>query len=128
MLDADEKCSPESDSVKPVQPIIVQGAQDKCGKDCAVINPFHDEVTTIVQGGDNAKVKAYSDSSQEISQISGPDGKTKPTPLSQIGFRDPASIGGGQQLTLLSIEVGEIALPTFYMMLHLVEQHNSKSF
>uniref|UniRef100_A0A2N9GNH1 DNA polymerase n=1 Tax=Fagus sylvatica TaxID=28930 RepID=A0A2N9GNH1_FAGSY len=33
------------------------------------------------------------------------DGKSKPTPLSQSGFRDPASVGGGQQLTLLSIEV-----------------------
>uniref|UniRef100_A0A2N9FAW5 DNA polymerase n=1 Tax=Fagus sylvatica TaxID=28930 RepID=A0A2N9FAW5_FAGSY len=39
------------------------------------------------------------------SHISGPDGKSKPTPLSQSGFRDPASVGGGQQLTLLSIEV-----------------------
>lgn len=43
--------------------------------------------------------------SQEISQISGPDGKSGPTPLSQIGFRDPASMGAGQQLTVLSIEV-----------------------
>ncbi|KAL0801003.1 hypothetical protein Bca101_056179 [Brassica carinata] len=43
--------------------------------------------------------------SQEMSQISGPDGKSGATPLSQIGFRDPASMGAGQQLTLLSIEV-----------------------
>ncbi|VVA94379.1 unnamed protein product [Arabis nemorensis] len=43
--------------------------------------------------------------SQEMSQISGPDGKSGPTPLSQIGFRDPASMGAGQQLTVLSIEV-----------------------
>ncbi|XP_010674733.1 DNA polymerase zeta catalytic subunit isoform X5 [Beta vulgaris subsp. vulgaris] len=43
--------------------------------------------------------------SQEISQISGPSGQSKPTPLSQIGFKDPASVGAGQQLTLLSIEV-----------------------
>ncbi|KAL1216430.1 DNA polymerase zeta catalytic subunit [Cardamine amara subsp. amara] len=42
---------------------------------------------------------------QELSQISGPDGKSGPTPLSQIGFRDPASMGAGQQLTVLSIEV-----------------------
>ncbi|XP_073038938.1 DNA polymerase zeta catalytic subunit isoform X2 [Primulina eburnea] len=39
------------------------------------------------------------------SQISGPDRKMKLTPLSQIGFRDPASVGGGQQLTLLSVEI-----------------------
>ncbi|KAE8658019.1 DNA polymerase zeta catalytic subunit [Hibiscus syriacus] len=43
--------------------------------------------------------------SQDMSQISGPDGKSMPTPLSQIGFRDPASVGAGQQLTLLSLEV-----------------------
>ncbi|KAK6915579.1 DNA-directed DNA polymerase, family B, multifunctional domain [Dillenia turbinata] len=42
---------------------------------------------------------------QDSSQISGPDRRPKPTPLSQIGFRDPASVGGGQQLTLLSIEI-----------------------
>nr|XP_043618935.1 DNA polymerase zeta catalytic subunit [Erigeron canadensis] len=42
--------------------------------------------------------------SQDISQISGPEGK-KLTPLSQAGFRDPASIGAGQQLTTFSIEV-----------------------
>nr|XP_016515146.1 PREDICTED: DNA polymerase zeta catalytic subunit-like isoform X1 [Nicotiana tabacum] len=43
--------------------------------------------------------------SQDLSQISGPDGKSRLTPLSQTGFRDPASIGCGQQLTILSIEV-----------------------
>ncbi|CAI9261304.1 unnamed protein product [Lactuca saligna] len=42
--------------------------------------------------------------SQDISQISGPEGKNL-TPLSQSGFRDPASIGAGQQLTMFSIEV-----------------------
>ena len=36
---------------------------------------------------------------------SGPNGKLKPTPLSQSGFWDPASIGYGQQLTVLRIEV-----------------------
>ena len=49
--------------------------------------------------------KSCSDSTQDLSQISRPDGKLKPTPLSQSGFRDPASVGGGEQLTLLSIEV-----------------------
>ncbi|XP_024014051.1 DNA polymerase zeta catalytic subunit isoform X2 [Eutrema salsugineum] len=43
--------------------------------------------------------------SQEMSQISAPEGKSGSTPLSQIGFRDPASMGAGQQLTVLSIEV-----------------------
>ncbi|XP_076930223.1 DNA polymerase zeta catalytic subunit-like [Bidens hawaiensis] len=41
---------------------------------------------------------------QDVSQLSGPEGK-KLTPLSQAGFKDPASIGAGQQLTMLSIEV-----------------------
>lgn len=47
-------------------------------------------------------------SSQDVSQISGPDDKSNLTPLSQIGFRDPASIGGGQQLTVMSLEVGSL--------------------
>lgn len=41
----------------------------------------------------------------DFSQISAGNEKDKLTPLSQIGFRDPASIGGGQQLTILSMEV-----------------------
>ncbi|KAH9622617.1 hypothetical protein KSS87_013140 [Heliosperma pusillum] len=51
------------------------------------------------------KLKEAAVVSQDISQISGPSGQSKPTPLSQIGFKDPASFGAGQQLTLLSIEV-----------------------
>ncbi|KAM7264807.1 hypothetical protein ACFE04_002490 [Oxalis oulophora] len=59
-----------------------------------------------IRSDDNiAKVNVYADHLQGISQISGPDGKLDPTPLSQIGFRDPASVGAGQQLSLLSIEV-----------------------
>ncbi|KAL5701114.1 DNA-directed DNA polymerase [Ranunculus cassubicifolius] len=42
---------------------------------------------------------------QDVSQISGPYLRSRPTPVSQIGFRDPASVGEGQQLTLMSIEV-----------------------
>jgi DNA polymerase zeta len=41
----------------------------------------------------------------DFSQISAGNEKDKLTPLSQVGFRDPASIGGGQQLTILSMEV-----------------------
>ena len=62
---------------------------------------------------DAGKVKASSDYSIDISQISGPDGRSKPTSLSQIGFWDPASVGCGQQLTLLSIEVCLVLLSTF---------------
>ena len=45
--------------------------------------------------------KSCSDSTQDLTKISRPEGKLKPTPLSQSGFRDPASVGGGQQLTFL---------------------------
>lgn len=51
------------------------------------------------------KLNSCTDSPVGISQISGPDKRSRPTPLSQIGFRDPASVGAGQQLTLLSVEV-----------------------
>ncbi|KAK9735428.1 hypothetical protein RND81_04G205200 [Saponaria officinalis] len=53
----------------------------------------------------HVKVKQAGKFSQDISQISGPSGQSQPTPLSQIGFKDPASIGAGQQLTLLSLEI-----------------------
>lgn len=52
-----------------------------------------------------AKEEVLRCSEHDISQISGPDEKSNLTPLSQIGFRDPASMGGGQQLTIMSIEV-----------------------
>lgn len=43
---------------------------------------------------------------QDISQISAPSpAGPKQTPLSQTGFRDPASVGASQQVTLMSIEV-----------------------
>ncbi|XP_047961036.1 DNA polymerase zeta catalytic subunit isoform X4 [Salvia hispanica] len=51
------------------------------------------------------KRKLETSCSLDTSQISGPDKKMRFTPLSQIGFRDPASAGEGQQLTLLSVEV-----------------------
>lgn len=53
----------------------------------------------------DTKFKTCADDLDNISQISGPEGASKPTPLSQLGFKDPASVGGGQQLTLLSLEV-----------------------
>ncbi|XP_054790438.1 DNA polymerase zeta catalytic subunit isoform X2 [Prosopis cineraria] len=58
-----------------------------------------------ISSGEMNIIKTSLDGSQDTSQISGPDGKSTPTPLSQIGFCDPARIGCGQQLTVLSIEV-----------------------
>ncbi|KAI4310958.1 hypothetical protein MLD38_035900 [Melastoma candidum] len=52
-----------------------------------------------------SQYRSSEDSLQDVSQISGPVKRSGATPLSQIGFRDPASAGAGQQLTLLSIEV-----------------------
>ncbi|XAR52606.1 DNA-directed DNA polymerase [Bertholletia excelsa] len=72
----------------------------------AQMNLTVERVMEIFQNGcNNMKGKECCDSSLDISQISGPEGRSKPTPLSQTGFRDPASFGGGQQLTLLSMEV-----------------------
>ncbi|KAK9291957.1 hypothetical protein L1049_019909 [Liquidambar formosana] len=106
MADACNKALPESVSVSHVKPILHQLNQQNHGNTNAEMNHFCNEVTTLPQSeGNITKVKECNSSSQDISQISGPDGKSKPTPLSQIGFRDPASVGGGQQLTLLSIEV-----------------------
>ncbi|XP_057871729.2 DNA polymerase zeta catalytic subunit isoform X2 [Cryptomeria japonica] len=43
---------------------------------------------------------------RDVSQISAPSpAGAKQTPISQTGFRDPASVGAGQQLTLMSIEI-----------------------
>ncbi|KAL8028904.1 hypothetical protein ABFX02_14G193000 [Erythranthe guttata] len=64
-----------------------------------------DNCHTEVKIRNEAKKKISTGFSQDISQISGPDKMVRLTPLSQIGFRDPASVGQGQQLTLISIEV-----------------------
>lgn len=64
-----------------------------------------DEIGLCLDDGSPIREKDFTKLTQDISQISGPSGQSKPTPLSQIGFRDPASVGAGQQLTLLSIEV-----------------------
>ncbi|KZV47318.1 DNA polymerase zeta catalytic subunit-like [Dorcoceras hygrometricum] len=64
----------------------------------------HNQVSCNMKVKESQK-KPEPDSRQDPSQISGPDRTTKLTPLSQIGFRDPASVGGGQQLTLLSVEI-----------------------
>ncbi|XP_020571200.1 DNA polymerase zeta catalytic subunit-like [Phalaenopsis equestris] len=54
-----------------------------------------------------AKEKIINEDMHDFSQISGPEKyeNSNTTPVSQIGFRDPASFGGGQQLTLISMEI-----------------------
>uniref|UniRef100_A0A2N9I2P3 Uncharacterized protein n=1 Tax=Fagus sylvatica TaxID=28930 RepID=A0A2N9I2P3_FAGSY len=77
-----DKDLPESGSGSHVKPILDHLYQENPRIFDREWSAFGDGVTTIMQ-----------------------DGKLKPTPLSQSGFRDPASVGGGEQLTLLSIEV-----------------------
>uniref|UniRef100_A0A2N9FLM1 DNA-directed DNA polymerase family B exonuclease domain-containing protein n=1 Tax=Fagus sylvatica TaxID=28930 RepID=A0A2N9FLM1_FAGSY len=82
LLDDCDKDLPESGSGSHVKPILDHLYQENPRILDRERSAFGDGVTTIMQ-----------------------DGKSKPTPLSQSGFRDPASVGGGEQLTLLSIEV-----------------------
>ncbi|KAG2322148.1 hypothetical protein Bca52824_015361 [Brassica carinata] len=68
-------------------------------------NAYTESEIDLISKGKFVNLNLQTTVSQEMSQISGPDGKSGATPLSQIGFRDPASMGAGQQLTVLSIEV-----------------------
>ncbi|KAF7141185.1 hypothetical protein RHSIM_Rhsim06G0107400 [Rhododendron simsii] len=109
------KSVPEPGLVSVKSPILGKLKQQIRGDLNAEMHPFVKDVTGKQALGDlNGVYRSESDSTKEkktsdcmldLSQISGPDGKSKPTPVSQIGFRDPASFGGGQQLTLLSVEV-----------------------
>ncbi|KAL6565452.1 hypothetical protein OROHE_004507 [Orobanche hederae] len=58
-----------------------------------------------VKASNETKNKTPTACSVDTSQISGPEKNTRPTPLSQIGFRDPSRFCQRQQLTLMSIEV-----------------------
>ncbi|KAG6482273.1 hypothetical protein ZIOFF_058904 [Zingiber officinale] len=77
------------------------------GSDSSGTTP-ENHVSLLVQQDNSFVMENIScSSSQDVSQsqISGPDNKLTLTPLSQIGFCDPASIGCGQQLTIMSVEV-----------------------
>uniref|UniRef100_A0A2N9ISQ6 DNA polymerase n=1 Tax=Fagus sylvatica TaxID=28930 RepID=A0A2N9ISQ6_FAGSY len=88
-----DKDLPESGSGSHVKPILDHLYQENPRIFDREMSAFGDGVTTIMQGkGGIAKDKSCSESTQDMSQISGPDGKSKPTPLSQSGFRDPASV------------------------------------
>ncbi|GAB2211577.1 hypothetical protein Drorol1_Dr00024896 [Drosera rotundifolia] len=75
---------------------VAVAMQDEQGKGGAISMPYKQCVAKL---DDNFLPL------RENSQISGPSGRSKLTPLSQLGFRDPATVGGGQQLTVISIEV-----------------------
>ncbi|KAJ9131444.1 hypothetical protein P3X46_035102 [Hevea brasiliensis] len=96
----------ELDSVSHLMPVQDRVQQEMHQNVNSEFHPNHDEIQRPLHNeGNNAKQNAGMGCALDLSQISGPNGRSKPTPLSQIGFRDPASIGAGQQLTLLSIEV-----------------------
>uniref|UniRef100_A0A7I4D3U3 DNA polymerase zeta catalytic subunit n=1 Tax=Physcomitrium patens TaxID=3218 RepID=A0A7I4D3U3_PHYPA len=58
------------------------------------------------EGGTSKGISKATAIFRDVSQITAPSPlKGHSTPLSQSGFRDPASVGAGQQLTLMSIEV-----------------------
>ncbi|GAY60125.1 hypothetical protein CUMW_199630 [Citrus unshiu] len=103
-----DKASVEHSSLKgsDVRPVLEEMHQEADEMISTEPTPDLNGVTAIMHNeGHTAEPNACADCLQDISQISGPDGRSKPTPLSQIGFRDPASAGAGEQLTLLSIEV-----------------------
>ncbi|KAJ0080258.1 hypothetical protein Patl1_22611 [Pistacia atlantica] len=94
------------ESGSDMRPVLEEVHQESVGISNAELNLVGNEATVILQSeGLIAEVNACTNRLQDISQISGPDGRSRPTPLSQIGFRDPASVGAGEQLTLLSVEV-----------------------
>ncbi|KAL9233295.1 hypothetical protein vseg_008315 [Gypsophila vaccaria] len=95
---------PESSHRSPLKPSSHMDQENKPNLNVGG-DPICDLLAGCLDERKPEKVKEAGKLSQDISQISGPSGQLKPTPLSQIGFKDPASIGAGQQLTLLSIEV-----------------------
>lgn len=125
--DAEDQDVPKCTSEHPLRHTPDQmhqepDVEDKDVSKCASGPPLRPELyqdagtekkLTCISEGQTERIEACIDGSQDISQISGPDEKSSFTPLSQVGFRDPASVGRGQQLTLLSIEVLDILLSLF---------------
>ncbi|XP_078436093.1 recovery protein 3 isoform X2 [Wolffia australiana] len=64
-----------------------------------------DMMNHLGTGAYNVEYKLSAENFCDFSQITGQNEKAKLTPLSQIGFRDPASCTSRQNLTLLSLEI-----------------------
>lgn len=105
---ADAPRDPMLDSgLLPQEDTVIAQVKQQCeGSHNAGLRHLHYDATKISKN-DVATLVIKQDTcfSEDISQISAPHGKSNLTPSSQIGFRDPASVGGGQQLTIFSIEV-----------------------
>ncbi|KAF9669963.1 hypothetical protein SADUNF_Sadunf13G0019200 [Salix dunnii] len=102
-----DKVLAEPSPVAHLMPILDQAPQATNTNDNAESRLYSDEAKTKSHSEANIMKlnPSLCDSPMDVSQISGPDRTARLTPLSQIGFRDPASVGAGQQLTSLSIEV-----------------------
>ncbi|KAK8961000.1 hypothetical protein KSP40_PGU011904 [Platanthera guangdongensis] len=84
---------------------LSQWNEENCSSEAERVHPCVSSDTKL--DSLPAKEKVITDDLCDLSQISGPDKYQNliPTPLSQIGFRDPAYLGCGQQLTLISMEL-----------------------
>ncbi|PIA61591.1 hypothetical protein AQUCO_00300837v1 [Aquilegia coerulea] len=94
----------ETTSNPPEVRAVLTGDNDILNRNFKAKNN-NNEVSKLHCEGTELKRDKCNDNWRDVSQISGPDVRSKLTPLSQIGFRDSASAGDGQQLTLMSIEV-----------------------
>lgn len=104
MVDSqDSQADDDSNSILPES--ATMSMSDKKPKQNQVPEHNRENISVEDKGFTETKRKLEASCSPDTSQISGPDKKVRLTPLSQIGFRDPASAGQGQQLTLLSLEV-----------------------
>lgn len=108
-----------TESGSQVEPSLVEMHQETDRILDAELNPHDGRLRQIQEcDGRITEVDALANYMQDASQISGPDGRSRATPLSQIGFRDPASIGAGEQLTLLSLEVNYHCIYIFLYCRH----------
>lgn len=119
----------DSSGTTPENNVSLLVEQDKCHSSHDNIKYLlvADHVHTVTSGKhefsssfvmENISCSSSQDVSQ--SQISGPDTKLTLTPLSQIGFCDPASIGCGQQLTIMSVEVSSFSMNCIDLFLPLM--------
>lgn len=98
---------PGTNSIPDAKPDMGWSRQENNGNCISKINVSHTvrEATEPQADRTAVKGKTFTENWHELSQISGPAVQSNLTPLSQTGFCDPASVGAGQQLTLLSIEL-----------------------
>ncbi|CAM6089940.1 unnamed protein product [Calypogeia fissa] len=108
-----EKTTPEVHLERPAVPSTVQTSQQQHLPPTETRSSSEEQrkgATCVAQDQQNKQsprttVPKSRKQWRDVSQMTAISPPGRPTPLSQSGFRDPASIGGGQQTTLMSIEV-----------------------